>query len=183
MPHHTPNTTTHHKHTPHTPPHTQHTHTAHTPTRTTHNPHTRHKPSRTHTHTHTTTHGDRQTDKVDRKRERRGDERRETREGNTKDKMKDEEDEKTRRKKRQEKIKMKCVVCVCLSGSFFFSKLPDPRIISNFQNYRLPTPNTIFFPVIFCLCDGFENLAKTPYRIRKDVDLRALKIDDSFVTN
>ena len=42
-----------------------------------------------------------------------------------------------------------CLTCPV----FFFSKLPDPRIISNFQNYRLPTPNTIFFPVIFCLCD------------------------------
>ena len=33
---------------------------------------------------------------------------------------------------------------------FFFSKLPDPRIISNFQNYRSPTPNTIVFLIIFC---------------------------------
>ena len=29
----------------------------------------------------------------------------------------------------------------------------------------------------------FEHLPKTQHRIRKDVDLRALKIDDSFVTN
>ena len=36
---------------------------------------------------------------------------------------------------------------------FFSSKLPDTRIISNFQNYLLPTPNTIFFLVIFRLCD------------------------------
>ena len=141
---------------PHTPKHTHqntpHTHrTHHTHTHRTHHTH--------HTHQHATTHNDRESGQ--RKREKRR-ERRETREGNTKDKMKD----KTRKKRRQderqdkrrsrdpEKIKMKCVVCVVAwLFLFFFSKLTDPRIISNFQNYRLPTLNTIFLPVNFCLCD------------------------------
>ena len=42
-----------------------------------------------------------------------------------------------------------CLICLV----FFCQKIADPRIISNFQTYRLPTPNTIFFPVIFCLYD------------------------------
>ena len=91
----------------------------HTPTHT--NTHTNtHTPQNTETDRHrqsgqkdTTTHGHRQTDK---ERERRGDERRETREGNTKEKTREE--------------------CVCALVRFLFSNLPDPRIISNFQNYH-----------------------------------------------
>ena len=41
-----------------------------------------------------------------------------------------------------------CCVCGCVVLTFpvFCSKLPDPRIISNFQSNWLPIPNTTFFP-------------------------------------
>ena len=59
------------------------------------------------------------------------------------------------RKDKRRSREIRCVMCVVVC---FFSKLPDPRIISNFQNYQLPTPNTIFFQVIFCLCDDILKL-------------------------
>ena len=36
---------------------------------------------------------------------------------------------------------------------FFFSKLPDPRIISNCQKYHYQPWKNLIFPVIFCSCD------------------------------
>ena len=85
--------------------------------------------------------------------------------------MKDERQEKTRyktrveeRRSREEKIKKSrenqdereekrdtmCCVWVCgFDFSFFFSKLPNPRIILNFQKYQLPTLKTFFFRQFF----------------------------------
>ena len=128
---------------PHTPQHTP-KHTPHTP-----NTHT------TTTNNTTTTTTQQQHTETDRQRQRKWTEKeRETREGNTKDKMKD----KTRKKRRQdekqdkrrsrdpEKIKMKCVVFVVVFFLFFCSKLPDPRIISNFSKLPLPTLKELVFP-------------------------------------
>ena len=104
---------------------------------------TPHNTHNTHTTTHTTTPQNNNTEQHtetdrDRENKRRQDERRgETRQEKRREKMKE-----NRRETR-----------LWLSGfSFFCSKLPDPRIISNFQNNRLPIPNTIF-PGNFCLCE------------------------------
>ena len=98
---------------PHTPNHTPHTHRTHT----TH-----------HTHQHASTHNDRESGQRKREEEIRDKKRQHERQ----DERQDEEEEKTRCKTRED---MKCVVCVVM-WLFLFSKLPDPRIISNFQNSR-----------------------------------------------
>ena len=154
---HTTHTTHHHTHPPQhhntRPPHT----TTHTTTTPQHAP--QHTPPRTPQHTHTNTHTDTNTTthtttdteqqhkatrrgQTDRQTEERQEKaRRETGEDKTEDKRTEE--------KRQDEREQKRYDCGCLVFLFF------PRIISNFQNYRLPTPNTIFFPENFCASHAF----------------------------
>ena len=130
--------------------------TTHTTPRAHHN--TRHKTQ------HTTTHHNSNNTRRQRQRERKKTEKeRKTRE----EKIKRREEK--RRSRDQEKIKLKekkrkirCVVCVVVWFCFFlflsFSKLPDPRIISNFQTYHYQPWKQFNFPGNFCLYKVQSNL-------------------------
>ena len=117
-------------HTTHTPHAPQHTRTTHTTTHTT--------STQNNTQQHTET--DRQTDR-DRK---QGKVRRGTREDKIEDKRRDE-------KRQDEREQNRDTIVVVWFFLFVCSKLPDPRIISNFQNYHSHSESIFIFPVTFCL--------------------------------
>ena len=89
----------------------------------------------------------------EREEKRRQDKKR--RQDNTKEKRR--EEKRREGKGREEKIKrdtMRCVRgCVVLTFPVFcYSKLPDTRIILNFQNYHFTKNENVFFSCNFCLC-------------------------------
>ena len=131
--------------------------------------------TRTHVFSQDTTHNntrgqreterDRETERREReigetRQDKRGEKREETRkkmkdkrqDKRSGDRMKRREEDKIKR--REEKIKRDtmCYVrgCVVLTCPVFCSKLPDPRIISNFQNYHYHSESILIFPITFC---------------------------------
>ena len=92
---------------------------------------------------HTTTHGDRAIARQRQKKKTEKEIRRGKRRDKTRQKKREKRRDKIKRRKeksREEKRRsreIRCVMCVVSAFLFFFQKkLPDPRIMSNFQNFH-----------------------------------------------
>ena len=75
--------------------------------------------------------------------------------------------------------------CNVLNPGKYSTRIPLAchRFCQSFCILKKISTIPIFVPMHRSIEGFFENLPKTQHRIRKDVDLRALKIDNPFVTN